>query len=136
MNRRELIGFLTAIPVYTSLADEIAVANEYAPQGQTPPGDPGEVGTKLLYENERVKVWEFTLQAGEMIPMHTHLMDYLFHVYEGGTLEVTYPPESEAPPRKIDLKAGDVRFVKKGGRHAARNVSERPYVEVLVELKG
>lgn len=135
MNRRELIGFLAGIPACAALADEIAAANEYAPQGKTAPGEAGEVGTKLLYENEQVKVWEFTLEAGEMIPMHTHTMDYLFHVYEGGTLEVTYPPESEAPPRKIDLKSGDVRFVKKGGRHAARNVSERRYVEVLVELK-
>jgi beta-alanine degradation protein BauB len=135
MKRRELIGFLAAIPAYAALADEVAAANEYAPPGAIPPGDPGEVGTKLLYENEQVKVWEFTLAAGEMIPMHTHTMDYLFHVYEGGTLEVTYPPESEAPPRKIDLQAGDVRFVKKGGRHAARNTSRRRYVEVLVELK-
>jgi mannose-6-phosphate isomerase-like protein (cupin superfamily) len=68
--------------------------------------------------------------------MHTHRMDYLFHVYEGSTLEVTYPPEMNTPARQLELKAGDVRFVKKGGRHAARNAGKQRYVEVLVELKS
>jgi hypothetical protein len=27
----------------------------------------GEVGTKLVFENDRVKVWEFTLAPGESI---------------------------------------------------------------------
>jgi quercetin dioxygenase-like cupin family protein len=105
------------------------------------PGTPaaagaGEVGTRLLYENGRVKVWEFALDPGEAIPMHTHTMDYLFHVYQGSTLEVSYPAETEAPPNKIDLKAGEVRFIAKGGRHTARNVGSQRYVEVLVELKA
>jgi len=26
-----------------------------------------EIGTKLIFENERVRVWEFTLQPGESI---------------------------------------------------------------------
>jgi hypothetical protein len=29
-----------------------------------------EVGTKLVFENERVRVWEFTLQPGEKIDAH------------------------------------------------------------------
>jgi len=96
---------------------------------------PGDVGTKLLYENEQVKVWEFVLDPGEAIPMHTHQQDYLFHVYQGGTLEVTYPAEAKTEPKRVELKAGDVRFAAKGGRHMARNVSDKRYVEVLVELK-
>ena len=27
----------------------------------------GDVGTKLIFENDRVKVWEFTLQPGEAV---------------------------------------------------------------------
>ncbi len=135
MNRRELIGFLAGIPAFTMLADEIAAANELGP-GHLPMDDDGQVGTKLLYENEKVKVWEFALAPGELIAMHTHRMDYLFHIYEGSTLEVTYPVEMNTPARQLELKAGDVRFVKKGGRHAARNAGKQRYVEVLVELKS
>ena len=46
-----------------------------------------EVGTKLVFENERVRVWEFTLQPGETIPAHTHDHDYFFYRIEGGTLQ-------------------------------------------------
>lgn len=131
MERRELIGFLAGIPALAAVAGEVA-----AGPGAAPEAKPGDVGTKLLYENDRVKVWEFALDPGEAIPMHTHTLDYLFHVYEGSTLEVTFPAEAEAPAKKIDLAAGDVRYVAKGGRHMARNVGQRRYVEVLVELKG
>ncbi|MFN0085371.1 MAG: hypothetical protein ACKVX9_08285, partial [Blastocatellia bacterium] len=68
MNRRELVGFLAGIPAFALLADEIAVANELGPDAPPLEGE-GQVGTKLLYENEKVKVWEFKLAPGELIPM-------------------------------------------------------------------
>lgn len=135
MERRELITFLAGLPAAALLADEIAAANELGQLAAAGASD-GAVGTKLLYENEQVKVWEFTLAPGEMIAMHTHRLDYLFHIYQGSTLEVIYPTELNTPARRLELKTGDVRFVKKGGRHAARNAGQTPYVEVLVELKG
>ena len=52
-----------------------------------------EVGTKLIFENEHVRVWEFT------------------------------------------LKAGEVYFRKGGDTHAAKNVDDHRYHEVLVDLK-
>ncbi|HVF86056.1 MAG TPA: cupin domain-containing protein [Pyrinomonadaceae bacterium] len=140
MDRRELIGFLAGVPMLAALADEVAASPSQkspavAAKSAAKSDDAlGAVGTKLLYENDRVKVWEFALAPGEMIPMHTHTMDYLFHVYEGSTLEVTFADNS--PTRSFDLKDGDVRFVGKGSRHTARNVGTKPYVEVLVEMKG
>ena len=49
-----------------------------------------EVGTKLIFENERVRIWEFTLQPGESIDAHKHDHDYFFYPLEGGTLEVDH----------------------------------------------
>jgi quercetin dioxygenase-like cupin family protein len=128
MDRRELIGFLAGFPLFTSLAKEIEAAPD------APASGGGAVGTKLLYENAQVKVWEFALDPGEAIPMHTHTMDYLFHVYQGSTLEVSFP--SDKPKVSVALKDGDVRFIPKGARHMARNTGEKRYVEVLVELKN
>jgi beta-alanine degradation protein BauB len=127
MDRRELIGFLAGFPLLASLAQEI----EAAPAPANAPE--GSVGTKLLYENDQVKVWEFALDPGEAIPMHTHTMDYLFHVYQGSTLEVSFP--GDKPKVSVALKDGDVRFIPQGARHMARNTGEKRYVEVLVELK-
>jgi quercetin dioxygenase-like cupin family protein len=91
-----------------------------------------EVGTKLVFENERVRVWEFTLAPGEEIATHRHEHDYFFYAIEGGTLEVTRP----GGVTRATLESGQVYFRTAGDSHAARNIGPTRYHEVLVELKG
>ena len=91
-----------------------------------------EVGTKLVFENERVRVWEFTLQPGETIEAHKHDHDYFFYPIEGGTLEVTRP----SGVTKATLEAGKVYFRHGGDTHAAKNIDDHRYHEILVELKS
>jgi quercetin dioxygenase-like cupin family protein len=91
-----------------------------------------DVGTKLIFENEQVKVWEFTLQPGETIEAHKHDHDYFFYPIEGGTLEVT----RASGVTRATLKTGEVYYRKGGDTHAARNVDDHRYHEILVELKG
>jgi len=90
------------------------------------------VGTRLVFENERVRVWEFTLQPGERIEAHHHALDYFFYPIEGATLEV----ERASGTTRITLNAGEVYFRKGGDTHAARNIDDHRYHEVLVELKA
>lgn len=90
-----------------------------------------EVGTKLIFENERVRVWEFTVQPGEEVPRHSHRLDYFFYPIEGGTLEVT----RASGVTRATLEAGKVYYREGGDTHAARNVGATRYHEVLVELK-
>jgi beta-alanine degradation protein BauB len=48
--------------------------------------DPDEaVGTRLLFENERVRVWEIRLEPGERAPFHRHALPYFWSCVEGGT---------------------------------------------------
>jgi beta-alanine degradation protein BauB len=91
-----------------------------------------EVGTKLIFENERIKVWEFTLAPGETIATHRHERDYFFYPIEGGTLEVT----RETGTVQAMLEVGKVYYRGKGDSHAARNIGPDRYHEILVELKG
>ena len=93
----------------------------------------GDVGTRLIFENERVKVWEFTLDPGESIGAHTHEHDYLFYPIEGGTLEVT---RANGRVDRVALEAGTVYYRPGGDTHAATNRGPGRYHEVLVELKG
>lgn len=46
----------------------------------------GVFGTRLVFENERVRVWEFTLEPGESIGARKHDHDFFFYPIEGGTL--------------------------------------------------
>jgi len=90
-----------------------------------------DVGTRLIFENERVRVWEFTLEPGEAIEGHRHDLDYFFYPIQGGTLEVT----RATGVVQATLEAGKVYFRHKGDTHAARNIGGDRYHEVLVELK-
>lgn len=42
-----------------------------------------EVGTALLFENDRVKVWEMDLEPGEDSGLHHHGHDYVLVVIDG-----------------------------------------------------
>lgn len=60
------------------------------------------VGTTLLSESERVRVWIIRLAPGERIGFHRHVLDYFWtsvtggrgrqHVHDGTTVEYTYQP--------------------------------------------
>jgi mannose-6-phosphate isomerase-like protein (cupin superfamily) len=47
-----------------------------------------EVGTKKLYEDDRIIYWGFILEPGEKTPLHTHKYEYVWYVLDGSTLEV------------------------------------------------
>ena len=44
-----------------------------------------EVGTRLWFQNDRIKVWEIDLAPGERGPFHAHTRRYFWTVVEAGT---------------------------------------------------
>jgi hypothetical protein len=44
------------------------------------------VGTELLFENERIRVWEMLLDPGETCRPHRHLQDHLILYAEAATI--------------------------------------------------
>jgi beta-alanine degradation protein BauB len=60
----------------------------------------GQVGSRLVSETERVRVWYLSLKPGERIGFHTHVLDYFWtavtvgqarsHYGDGRTVEVSY----------------------------------------------
>ncbi|HUC48087.1 MAG TPA: hypothetical protein VMA30_01800 [Xanthobacteraceae bacterium] len=62
----------------------------------------GCVGSTLLSEDERVRVWIIRLEPGERIGFHRHVLDYFWtsvsggkgrqHLMDGTTVEFTYKP--------------------------------------------
>jgi hypothetical protein len=60
----------------------------------------GHVGSRLLSENDRVRVWEIRLAPGERFHAHRHVLDYFWtavnagrsrqHTADGTTREVAY----------------------------------------------
>ena len=98
----------------------------------------GDIGTKLLLENDRVRVWEVRLAPGEEGAVHQHGLDHLLIQVAGDRIAVVPEPDSEGPFRQYlaaDVVPGAVVEVARGGIEAARNIGAQPYVEVIVELK-
>ena len=62
--------------------------------------DNGCVGTRLISETERVRVWEIRLRPGERIGFHRHVLDYFWtavtagrgrsRMHDGSTVEKSY----------------------------------------------
>ncbi len=94
-----------------------------------------EVGTRLLFENERVRVWDLRLAPGESTGLHRHEYDYLYVVIGDGRLQAA---DAEGTRREAsDMKDGEVRFseIERGAVHEAFNVGEGPWRNIIVELK-
>ena len=98
----------------------------------------GGVGTKIILENDRVRVWELRLAPGEESAIHRHELDHLLVQVSGDRVAVVPEPDTAGPYRdyfEARVIPGMVVQVADGGVETARNVGSEPYVEVIVELK-
>jgi hypothetical protein len=98
----------------------------------------GGVGTKMLFEDDRIRVWHLKLAPGEDSPVHRHELDHVLIQVAGDRIAVVPEPDSEGPYRdymEADVVPGAVVEVTRGGVELARNVGRQPYLEVIIELK-
>lgn len=106
--------------------------------GATGEGHLGPVGTKVVFEDDRVRVWQLRLAPGESSAVHRHDLDHLLVQVAGDRIAVVPQPGTEGPfgdYLEADVVPGAVVPVRRGGLEAARNVGRQPYLEVIVELK-
>lgn len=89
------------------------------------------VGSKLLFENDRVRVWDLHIEPGKTTGLHRHTKDYLYVVIGGGTLS---GPDGQAR----DMADGEVVFreIPNEEIHEAFNVGDQPWRNIIVELKS
>ena len=57
--------------------------SDYRGELDAAPGN-HQVGTAVLLENERVRIWDLLLEPGERIPFHCHATPYFFVCTEPG----------------------------------------------------
>ena len=112
-----------------------------------------EVGTEKLYENNRVRLWDFSFPpgAGDESIIHQHTIDYVFVVIGHHPHKLLgYNPDGSPLFESINVD-GDVEYthITHGGftdesytevaleaRHGVKNGSDQYfYTEFLLELK-
>ncbi len=98
----------------------------------------GNVATRLLFENDRVRIWEMDLPPGERSATHRHDLDYVLVQIEGDRIAAIPEPDSSGPYRhyiEAEVEAGKTRYIVRGGIETSVNIGERRYREILIELK-
>lgn len=66
----------------------------------------GHVGSRLLSENDRVRIWEIRLAPGQRFHVHRHVLDYFWTAVNAGrSLQHT----SDGTTREVSYNAGETR---------------------------
>jgi hypothetical protein len=93
------------------------------------------VGTRMLLENDRVKVWEIVLKPGERAPFHWHTHTYFYVCAEGGRVRTRF---SNGYYVEGDEEPGGAAFMEHSsenpGIHDLENVGETTVRYTTVEL--
>ena len=96
----------------------------------------GDVATRLLFEDDRVRIWELKLAPGEASDLHRHELDYVLVVLEGDCIAaLPQGPERDPYVARIPPE-GTTVAMRRGRTEWAVNVGERTYREIVIELKG
>ena len=95
----------------------------------------GRVGTELLSQSERVRVWHISIAPGERLPVHRHVLDYFWtaltpgrsrsHYHDGRTLEAAYQP---GDTQHYHFRAGDFMM------HDLENIGDTVLAFTTVEF--
>jgi quercetin dioxygenase-like cupin family protein len=109
-----------------------AIAAEFERERQN---NNGCVGTRLLSESERVRVWIIRLAPGERIGFHRHVLDYFWtsvtggrgrqRVHDGSTVEYTYQP---GETRHETYGSGEFKV------HDLENLGDKEMVFMTIEF--
>ena len=86
---------------------------------------------KQIFENEKLRVSEITFNPGDKAPIHTHALDHLVYVIEGGTLTLSYP---DGTSKAVTAAAGDALWIP-AETHSAENTGSTLFRATVTEVK-
>ena len=98
----------------------------------------GGVGPGVVFENDRVRIWELRLGPGEKSDVHQHDLDHILVLVSGDRIAVEPEPDTGGPYKEFLEAAvvpGSAVYVPRGGIETAVNTGAEPYVEIIIELK-
>ena len=100
------------------------------PRGNEPLG---EIATTVLFENDKVKIWNLIVEPGEASSWHLHERDYVTVPVEGKALTAEF---EDGSTRESSVVVGTTWTYHGEHRvHRVVNNTDTRYVNVLVELK-
>lgn len=98
----------------------------------------GPIATRILYEDEQVRIWDQVMPAGHHLGPHRHECDYAIVCVEGSTVTADTLPGNDTGHdghMEVAVDRGKLFWVKKGGLEEAFNNSDKRFRAILVEMK-
>jgi len=86
--------------------------------------------SKLIMENDRVRVFNAQFKPGEKAAMHSH-PDHIMYIFNDGKLKLT---PSKGKTQELNLKAGQTIWMD-ATTHAVENLGKTEFHMLVVELK-
>jgi hypothetical protein len=101
-------------------------------------GELGDIATRVVHEDDAVRIWEMRLEPGERSAPHRHSHDYVIVDVAGDRIAVEPVEGSEGEFNQYleaDVRRGQAVFLRKGGVEVAYNVGADTYRTIIVEFK-
>ena len=96
------------------------------------------VGSKMLFEDDKIRLWELVVEPGGTVDEHIHRLNYAYFVTSGGLLRFadgTNPDEFH----DSDFKDNQISYVSvpEEGKIDGRitNIGTRPHRNYVIEVK-
>jgi quercetin dioxygenase-like cupin family protein len=123
MHRRQLRFLFVFVFV---VASSMLLSTQTAPVEMT-----AEPGHHLALENQYVRVFKVEVAPNQTTLLHHHGHDYIYV-----TLGIAQVENDVAgkPPVKLTIEDGETHFVPGGFAHIAKNLSDRPFRNITIEL--
>lgn len=106
--------------VLSGAVENLALAQEKKIEKSDPKGVSGEVTTKEVEQNDKVRVYESTFNPGDVAKSAKRPMRVI-HAIEGGTLERTY---DDGKKEIIPWKTGETRIITEERPYAVKNIGK------------
>jgi len=97
----------------------------------------GRVGSRIVSESDRVRVWLIELQPGQRLPFHTHVLDYFWTATTPGHARSRY---ADGRVAEVAYQIGDTRHFTFGPgesmTHDLENIGDAVLCFTTVEFFG
>jgi hypothetical protein len=99
----------------------------------------GPIATRVVYEDDRVRIWDQVIEPGTTTGPHRHELPYALVTVEGSTLEVLpvpgFTPVHGNDPISVSLDDRTAGVIPGGSVEDAHNTGDTTYRAILVEFK-
>ena len=93
---------------------------------------PGKIADKIVFEDEYCRVWLLSLEPGQATDWHKHDLNYVYVVTAASPARCEYVKGDPEEQRDV-VGASSKREPDQG--HRLLNVGDKPYRNIVVELK-